>query len=107
MSEVTSNSSPVWHENGKVAEELLPLVYEELRRLARHKMAHQPPEQTLQATALVHEAYLRLMGDQPVSGIAEVISSRRRPKRCGGFSAKGRAGNPHANIEISDHRMEV
>src|SRR6516162_9550417 len=44
------------------AEQLLPLVYEELRRLAAAKMAQQPPGQTLQATALVHEAWLRLTG---------------------------------------------
>jgi RNA polymerase sigma factor (TIGR02999 family) len=46
----------------KAAEELLPLVYEELRRLAAAKMAHEKPGQTLQATALVHEAWLRLAG---------------------------------------------
>ncbi len=46
----------------KAAEELLPLVYEELRKLAAHKMASQPPGQTLQPTALVHEAWLRLVG---------------------------------------------
>jgi RNA polymerase sigma factor (TIGR02999 family) len=45
---------------------LLPLVYDELRKLAAHKMAHQPPGQTLQATALVHEAYLRLVGTDSV-----------------------------------------
>jgi RNA polymerase sigma factor (TIGR02999 family) len=44
----------------KAAEELLPLVYEELRRLAAHKMANESPGQTLQPTALVHEAWLRL-----------------------------------------------
>ena len=44
------------------AEQLLPLVYEELRKLAVQKMAHERPGQTLQATALVHEAYLRLVG---------------------------------------------
>src|SRR5262245_37269054 len=43
------------------AEQLLPLVYEELRRLAAHKLAQERPGQTLQATALVHEAYLRLV----------------------------------------------
>src|SRR5262245_13467100 len=42
--------------------QLLPLVYEELRRLARHHLAHEAPGQTLQPTALVHEAYLRLVG---------------------------------------------
>ena len=45
------------------SEELLPLVYEELRRLAAHKMAHEKPGQTLQPTALVHEAWLRLGAD--------------------------------------------
>lgn len=44
------------------ADELLPLVYQELRYLAAQKMAHEPPGQTLQATALVHEAYIRLVG---------------------------------------------
>jgi RNA polymerase sigma factor (TIGR02999 family) len=46
----------------KAAEEFLPLVYDELRRLAAHKMANEPPGQTLQPTALVHEAWLRLSG---------------------------------------------
>jgi hypothetical protein len=44
------------------AEQLLPLVYDELRKLATHKLAQEKPGQTLQATALVHEAYLRLVG---------------------------------------------
>ena len=48
----------------KAAEELLPLVYDELRRLAAHKMAAEASGQTLQPTALVHEAWLRLGGDQ-------------------------------------------
>jgi RNA polymerase sigma factor (TIGR02999 family) len=47
------------------ADELLPLVYDELRKLAAARLAHEPPGQTLQATALVHEAYLRLVGDDP------------------------------------------
>jgi RNA polymerase sigma factor (TIGR02999 family) len=46
----------------KAVEELLTLVYEQLRRLAAHKMAHEPAGQTLQPTALVHEAWLRLVG---------------------------------------------
>ena len=45
------------------ADELLPLVYDELRRLAAHKLAREAPGQTLEATGLVHEAYLRLVGD--------------------------------------------
>ena len=47
------------------ASQLLPLVYEELRRLAAQKLAHEKPGQTLQPTALVHEAYLRLVGKDP------------------------------------------
>lgn len=47
----------------KAAQELMPLVYEELRKLAAYRMSLQPPGQTLQATALVHDAYLRLLGD--------------------------------------------
>jgi RNA polymerase sigma factor (TIGR02999 family) len=50
--------------DAKAADELLPLVYAELRRLAAHKMANEAPGQTLQPTALVHEAWLRLGGDQ-------------------------------------------
>src|SRR5678816_4018423 len=62
MSDVTMILSRVQDGDRHAAEELLPLVYEELRRLAGAKMAHQSPGQTLQATALVHEAYLRLTG---------------------------------------------
>jgi RNA polymerase sigma factor (TIGR02999 family) len=47
------------------AAELLPLVYDDLRRLAAHRLAHEAPGQTLDPTALVHEAYLRLVGDSP------------------------------------------
>lgn len=50
--------------DAKAADQLLPLVYEELRRLAAHKMAHESPGQTLQPTALVHEAWLRLIGNE-------------------------------------------
>ncbi len=62
MSDVTCILDRVERGDARAAEELLPLVYEELRGLAASKMAHQPPGQTLQATALVHEAYLRLTG---------------------------------------------
>jgi RNA polymerase sigma factor (TIGR02999 family) len=51
----------------QAAAELLPLVYDELRKLAAHRLAHQAPGQTLQPTALVHEAYLRIAGDSNVS----------------------------------------
>jgi len=52
--------------NRRAAEDLLPLIYDELRRLARSRMAREKPGQTLQPTALVHEAYLRLVGDADV-----------------------------------------
>ncbi len=62
MSDVTRILEAIQHGDGRTADELLPLVYEELRKLAAHKMANERPGQTLQPTALVHEAYLRLIG---------------------------------------------
>jgi RNA polymerase sigma factor (TIGR02999 family) len=61
MSEVTQILRAVEQGTSHAAEQLLPLVYDELRRLAVEKMAREKPGQTLQATALVHEAYLRLV----------------------------------------------
>src|SRR2546422_669755 len=70
MTEVTRILSAIDQGDPAAAEQLLPLVYDELRKLAAQKMAQEKPGQTLQATALVHEAYLRLVGDahglQPV-----------------------------------------
>src|SRR3954453_14030820 len=66
MTEVTRILSAIESGDPKAAEQLLPLVYDELRRLAAERMAQEKPGQTLQATALVHEAYLRLVGgEQP------------------------------------------
>ncbi len=64
MNEVTRIINAIQQGDGQAAEELLPLVYEELRLLAAQKMAQEKPGQTLQATALVHEAYIRLVGGQ-------------------------------------------
>jgi RNA polymerase sigma factor (TIGR02999 family) len=61
MSDVTQILSQIEDGDGQAAEKLLPLVYEELRKLAAAKMAQENPGQTLQATALVHEAYIRLV----------------------------------------------
>ena len=61
MSDVTRVLSAIEQGDPKASEQLLPLVYEELRKLAAQKLAHEKPGQTLQATALVHEAYLRLV----------------------------------------------
>src|SRR5919199_5342380 len=62
MSEVTRILSAIEQGDPHAAEQLLPLVYDELRRLAAQKLAQEKPGQTLQATALVHDAYLRLVG---------------------------------------------
>ncbi len=66
MSEVTRILSAVEQGDPHAAEQLLPLVYDELRRLAGQKLAQEKPGQTLQATALVHEAYLRLVDREKV-----------------------------------------
>ncbi|HEY1378342.1 MAG TPA: ECF-type sigma factor, partial [Gemmataceae bacterium] len=76
MGDVTHILAAIDRGDTAAADELLPLVYEELRRLAAQKLAHEKPGQTLDATALVHEAYLRLVAggdaaaarEQPCSG---------------------------------------
>ena len=62
MSDVTRILNQIEQGDPAAAEQLLPLVYEHLKRLAAAKMADERPDHTLQATALVHEAYLRLVG---------------------------------------------
>ena len=64
MSDITRILSAIEKGDPSAAEQLLPLVYEELRRLAKQKLAQEQPGQTLDATALVHEAYLHLVGNQ-------------------------------------------
>jgi RNA polymerase sigma factor (TIGR02999 family) len=63
MSEVTRILDTIKQGEPQAARQLLPLVYDELRKLAAARLAHEAPNLTLQATALVHEAYLRLVGD--------------------------------------------
>ena len=63
MSDVTNVLTAVERGDAHAAEQLLPLVYDELRKLATARMAPEAPDHTLQPTALVHEAYLRLVGD--------------------------------------------
>ena len=63
MNEVTQILSAIAHGDPSAASQLLPLVYDELRRLAAQKLGQETPGQTLQPTALVHEAYLRLVGE--------------------------------------------
>src|SRR5262245_36721470 len=101
MSDVTRILSAIEQGDSAAAEQLLPLVYDELRKLAAQRLAHEKPGQTLQATALVHEAYLRLVGNQRFDGsghfFAAAAESMRRilvdrarannaAKRGGGFA---------------------
>ncbi len=113
MSEVTRLLSAIEAGDPSAAEQLLPLVYEELRRLAAQRVALEQPGQTLQATALVHEAYLRLLGndEQPrwdgrghfFAAAAEamrriLIDTARRKK-----SAK--AGGRMKRVDLPDDRL--
>jgi RNA polymerase sigma factor (TIGR02999 family) len=67
MTNITQILQAIDSGNAKAAAELLPLVYDELRKLAEHRMKAESPDHTLEATALVHEAYLRLVGkDDPL-----------------------------------------
>lgn len=63
MSDITRMLNAIEEGDGRVIDQLLPAVYEELRQLAGHKLARERPGHTLQPTALVHEAYLRLVGE--------------------------------------------
>jgi RNA polymerase sigma factor (TIGR02999 family) len=67
MTEVTRILCAIEQGDPRAASKLLPLVYDDLRRLAAHKLAQEKPGQTLQATALVHEAYLRLVASEDAS----------------------------------------
>ena len=113
MSDVTRILDRVKQGERQPAEDLLPLVYEELRKLAAHKMATEPAGHTLQPTALVHEAWLRLGGDaQPlwqnrahffaaaVEAMRRILVERARQraalKRGGGGAAHPPGGNSGA-----------
>src|SRR5262245_4240124 len=77
MSEVTRILSAIEQGDPHAAERLLPLVYDDLRRLAAHKLARETPGQTLDATALVHEAYLRLQANEDGADAAQSWANRR------------------------------
>ena len=68
MNDVTRILSDIEHGAPRASEQLLPLVYDELRKLAAQRLAQEKPGQTLQATALVHDAYLRLVGPDEARG---------------------------------------
>jgi RNA polymerase sigma factor (TIGR02999 family) len=81
MSEVSRILSALDAGDPHAAQQLLPLVYDELRRLAAARIAGEGPGQTLQATALVHEAYLRLVGDQQFNGRAHFFAAAAEAMR--------------------------
>ena len=111
MSEVTRILSAIEQGDPRAAEQLLPLVYDELRNLAAHRLAQEKPGQTLQATALVHEAYLRLVGGGDrgwdsrghfFAAAAEamrriVVETARRRRR-----AKHGGGRQRVEVELAD-----
>ena len=83
MSDVTHILSRIESGDPSAAEQLLPLVYDELRKLAAARLAQEKPGQTLQATALVHDVYIRLVGVTMLdNGIRGAISLPQPPKRC-------------------------
>jgi RNA polymerase sigma factor (TIGR02999 family) len=112
MSDVTQILSAIEQGNPQAAEKLLPLVYAELRQLAAQRLAQEKPGQTLQATALVHEAYVRLVGVAKVqewnsrghffSAAAEamrriLVDSARRKKRL-----KHGGDRERVDVELAD-----
>ncbi len=96
MSDVTRILNAIERGDAKATEELLPLVYEELRILAAQKLFHESPGQTLQATALVHEAYLRLVGSEP-----------RSWDNCGHFFAAAAEAMRRILVENARHKKSL
>jgi RNA polymerase sigma factor (TIGR02999 family) len=110
MSDVTRILSAIDQGDPRVAEQRLPLVYGELRRLAASKIAREAPGQTLPATALVHEAYLRLLGgapDQPWNSrghsfAAAAEALRRTPVERARHKQSRKAGGGRRRQELPD-----
>src|SRR5262245_33338820 len=107
MHDVTQILDAIAKGDPRATEQLLPLVYNELRQLAARRLANEKPGQTLQATALVHEAYLRLVGDQQFNSrghffaaaaeamrriLVEQARRKQRDKRGGGLNRVDLAG---------------
>jgi RNA polymerase sigma factor (TIGR02999 family) len=115
MTHVTRVLSAIEHGDPQAAERLLPLVYDELRKLAAHKVAREQTGQTLSATALVHEAYLRLVGNgaEPhwngrghffaaaAEAMRRLLVERARRKR------RVRHGGGRARIDLEDLDIEA
>jgi RNA polymerase sigma factor (TIGR02999 family) len=82
MDDVTRILDAIGHGDPQAANQLLPLVYDELRQLAARKLAYEKPGQTLDATALVHEAYLRLVGDRVFADRGHFFAAAAEAMRC-------------------------
>ena len=115
MSDVTQILSQIEQGDPTAAEQLLPLVYDELRKLAAQRMAQEAPGQTLQATALVHEAYIRLVDVEKVlhwdsrghffAAAAEAM--RRILVETARRKAGPEAGGGHRRVELSQVDLET
>jgi RNA polymerase sigma factor (TIGR02999 family) len=110
MNEVTRILSAIAGGDPHAAEQLLPLIYDELRRLAAQRLALEKPGQTLQATALVHEAYLRLAGDQHFDSRGHFFAAAAEAMRrilIDKARSKGRArrGGDRRRVNLDDIRL--
>jgi RNA polymerase sigma factor (TIGR02999 family) len=103
MSDVTRILSKIESGDPAAAEELLPLVYDELRKLAAARLAHEKPGQTLQATALVHEAWLSLVGSEGRESTAAVTSPSFTSR--GHFMAAAATAMRHILIDSARRRQ--
>jgi len=114
MADVTRILSAIEQGDPRATEELIPLVYDELRLLAARKLSHEPPGQTLEGTALVHEAYVRLVGAEAqgwssrghfFTAAAEamrriLVENARRKKRL-------KRGGDHHKIDLDDATLAI
>ena len=108
MPDVTQILNAIQQGDPHAAEQLLPLVYDELRKLAAQRMAQEKPGQTLQATALVHDAYLRLVDVREHStGTAAATSSPPRPRPCGAFWSRTPAARKRRRPGPAGRRQEL
>src|SRR5689334_12693176 len=107
MADVTRILAAVEAGDPHAAAELLPLVYDELRKLAAARMAGEAPGHTLDATALVHEAYLRLVGDQHFDGrghffAAAAEAMRRILVEAARRKGRGKHSGGRRRVELAD-----
>ena len=104
MSDVTRILAQMEQGDPQAAEKLLPMVYEELRKLAAAKLAQEKPGQTLQATALVHEAYVRLVGDEE-SGTRDQESAKWNSR--GHFFGAAAEAMRRILVERARHKQRI